>query len=180
MSANHLPKISKKAIFQAIIFVVLVGLVALNARLILESVLRAQQIDDQIVSEANPRLNRALLQEAVKILESFSESNLTSLFSSVTVKDEQATEPISIEIQNASGMDGVAAKTAELFKQQGYQISALSTAPSLQNQTTVFHKIGRTEESRRIKAILEKEGWIVGLVKETGELQSDIRVVLGK
>jgi hypothetical protein len=162
------------------VFLILVLLVAVNARLILENVLRAQQIDDQIVSEANPRLNRTLIKEAVQILESFSNSNLTTIFPSVTVKDNEATEPILIEIQNATGIDGAAANLADLLREKGYQVSALSTAPSLQNQTTLFHKAGRAEQSRRIKEILEKEGWIVGGINEESQLQVDIRIVLGK
>lgn len=180
MSVNRLPKISAKTIVKAIIFIALLFLVAINARLILDNVLKAQGIDEQIVAEANPRLNKAVLEEAIKTLESFSESNLTTIFSSVTVEQEQATGPILLEIQNASGVDGAAAEIAELLEQQGYQISGLSTAPSLQNQTTLFHKAGRAEESRKIKEYLEKEGWVVGAIKEASQLQNDIRIILGK
>lgn len=180
MSANHLPKISSKAISLAIVTIVLLGLTALNARVILENVLHSKETDELIVSEANPRLNPTLLQEAVKTLEGFSEGDLTSIPPSVTLEKELATEPLSVEIQNASGIDGAAASVAEILTQRGYQISALSTAPSLQNQTTIFHKAGRAEESLKIKEILEKEGWIVESIKEDVELKSEIKIVLGK
>lgn len=88
MSKNNLPKISSKAVFGAVVVLVLLVLVAINARVILENMLRARGIDEQIVSKANPSLNRALLQEAVDVLEIFPEGDLTSIFSSVTLEKE--------------------------------------------------------------------------------------------
>ena len=180
---NHLPKISPKLLTGSLALVGLLFLGALNARLILEAMLKAKDIDARIVSEANPRLNRNKVLEAADILESSQSGDLTANQPSVTVEQEGSETPqekVNVEIENASGVTGAAASLAEVLTTEGYQVSTVSTAPSLQEKTTILYKAGRDREAQQVKAILEAQQWTVGVVEPRQEQQSDIRIVLGR
>lgn len=180
MSANHLPKLNKATLVEALVFLGLGLLVAVNARIILENLLESRQIADEIVSEASPRLNRTIMEEAVSALENDSQENLTSPSPTVTVENETSGSPVRIDIQNASGVDGAASDLREILIQRGYQIGAISTAPSFENQTVIFHGTGRVEEARRVQTILQEEGWAVGKLVESQGSETDLTLVLGK
>lgn len=158
-------------------------LIAVNARVILENILRARDIDARIVSEANPRLNRQRVKEAGEILKNTQSNDLTAISPSVTVEQDRAEAPketIGIEIQNASGKTGAAANLEELLKTNGYNVSAISTAPSLQDKTTVSYKGGLETEAQKVKDILESQQWIANLVETDENLKTDILIVLGR
>jgi uncharacterized protein YneF (UPF0154 family) len=179
MSANHFPQINKQLMFRAAVLLLLILLVAINARMILESVLAAKGIDEEIVAEANPRLNKELLQKAVTILGKKGSEDLTSIFSTATVERQEVSGPVTIEIQNGSSVNGAAAGISRILSESGYIISDISTAPSLQTQSTVFYKQGRAEEAVQVGDMLTAEGWSVKSVQEAQDLGNDIRIVLG-
>lgn len=179
MSANHLPKLSN-ALVEGLIFLGLTVLVAVNARIILEHLLASRQIKDEIVSQAAPRLNRNLLMEAVEMISNPSQENLTSIFPAVTVKDEKSGSPVRIEIQNASGITGAATNVGQILIQRGFEVGAISTAPSLRTSTVIIHGTGRAEAARSVAAIIEAEGWPVGSTSEAQDLGTDLVVILGQ
>lgn len=183
MSGNHLSKINPVQVGRAAVLVVLVALVSVNARVILENLLRTGGIDEQIVTEANPRLNRQLLSDANELLTSFSSEGLTSIFPFDTLEEEsKAPESQSaaiVEIQNASGIAGAATDLAARLEELEYQIGAISTAPSLQSQTAIIYKAGRENEAGSLVEFLQSEGWPVGPPVEA-EITADIRIILGK
>ena len=183
MLTNHLSKISPKFLVKGLALVGLLLLVAGNARIILENILKSKDIDERIVSAANPRLNRKLLEEAADVLESSQSGDLTAIFPSATLEQEGSETPeirAKVEIENASGITGAAASLAEVLETKGYQVSAISTAPSLLEKTTVVYKVGLEREAQEVKQILENQQWIVGLVEQSPNQTSDIRIALGK
>lgn len=180
MSASRLPKINPRILIKTTIFIGLSALVAVNLRFILSSILRTKQIDEEIVSEANPRLNKELLNLAEKIIDESSDGDLTGIFPSATVESGAVEIPAVVNIVNASGINGAAAELSQIFSSEGFEIGALSTAPSIQNQTVVFHKKSRSEAAQLIIGILEKEGYgpATGQVREN--LKTDLEVVIGQ
>ncbi len=183
MSTNHLPKISQKYLVKGLALIGLILLIAGNARIILDNILKAQGIDSRIVLDANPRLNRQRVKEAGEILESTQSSDLTAIFPSATVEQERteaSQEAVGIEIQNASGKTGAAANLKELLESEGYEVSAISTAPSIQEKTGISYKVGLEREAQKVKQILETKDWTVSLVSQAENLKTDILIVIGK
>lgn len=187
MLENHFKKINQTFIIKTFVLLFLSGIIVVNIKVIVDNLVSSLGIDETIVSEANPRLNKKLIQEATTTLESFSSQELTSISTSVTLEQGSANsgveEPsnISIEIQNASGITGAASEIAEKLALQGYQISAISTAPSLQGSTKVFYKPGKAADAQTILQIIQDENWLVESSQEAeAEQQVDILIVLGK
>ncbi len=185
MSDNPLTKINQSVLAKSAVLLLLTVVIVANVRVIVDNIVNAKGIDEQIVSEANPRLNKKLIQEAIETLESFSSSELTSISPSATVEIESTNSGIeqqsSVAIQNASGVNGAASEFAAVLAQQGYQISAISTAPSLEGQTLVLFKPGKAEEAQNIEQLLRDEGWSVAESQESNrDQQFDLLIVLGK
>ena len=185
MSDNHLSKINTTSLGRIAILIVLIAISVINARFLIDNILHSEEIDEKIVSEANPRLDRQAINQAISILDSFKDKELTSIFTSDTLDTEtletETEQEITIEIQNASGIAGAAADISEKLTQKGYQINSISTAPTKQKVTRIFYKTGKAEEAKAIEALLNSQNWPVQGVQEiTEEIQSDIRIILGK
>lgn len=178
MSANLLIKLNRKNALQGLFGFAAMLLIAGNVRVIVESQLRARQIDEKILTEANPRLNRSRIMEALELIENQDSDHLTSIFSTATVVGETAKRQVSVHIENASGVNGAAANLAQALTEGGFQVSAISTAPSLEDQTTVFHRSESEKEARTVRILIESQGWTVGRLVERSQTE-DIRIVLG-
>lgn len=183
MSNNHLYKINISRFGRIIIAFVLITISVINARFLIDNIQLSKIIDEKIVSEANPRLDRQLMIKATTMLDSFSSIELTSNFTSDTL-DSEVTIPaniaeVSVEIQNASGVTGAASNLSIKLADQGYKISAISTAPTKQNKTTIFYKKGKAAVAQSLSDLLLIEEWSAELI-ETIEQQPDIIIVLGK
>jgi hypothetical protein len=184
MSDDLLPKIKIETLIQIAILLVLVSIVAGNARFIIDNLIRSREVDEKIVTEANPRLNRKLIQDAITMLEDFQSSDELTSFSPSATLESEATEPgekseITLEVQNASSINGAAADVASKLLKQGYIVSAISTAPAVQNRTTIFHKAGKLGIAQSLREFLVSEGWPTDL-QGISEQQVDIIIILGK
>jgi hypothetical protein len=181
MSENRLPKIEPSLIARIAILIGLFVLAVVNIRIIIDNLQHLEDIDQEIVNQANPSLNKKFIIEAVNILESFQDSELTTIFTSDTLESEGLNQqPVIVDIQNASGITGAAASLAEILSQKNYQIGTISTAPSRQIQTLVLFKEGREENAQALVSVLQEQDWPVGAVEKTEELAVDITIILGK
>ncbi len=185
MSEKRSIKIKSSHIGMLVALAFLMVVITVNSKFIVENVVRSNEVDEEAILEAVPRLNRQQLQSAVDLLNDIQSNNLTSNFPSDTL-DKEATVPgeqriISLNIQNASGINGAAAEFAQAAQQSGYEIQEVSTAPSLQKTTTVVYKKGLKAEAKAVEDLLISEGWPVGQNQETGQEQPyDIIIILGK
>lgn len=171
---------------QVIVILALIAIGLGNARFIISNIVGSGGINEAIVAEANPRLNRLRLEKAVAVIDSFATAEeLTSILPSDTL-DVEATgssvkRVIIIEIQNASGINGAAAELAEKLSQLGYQVNNVFTAPARQTNTTLIYKAGNAEEAKALGELLTSEGWPIGSSREAaGERQSDITIIIGR
>lgn len=178
-------RIKPNLIVKIVVIITLSVVVTANAKIIVENVVRSSGVDEELLSEAVPRLNRDQLKEAEKTIDNFGKHDLTSIFTSDTL-DIEATSPgiqrvITLKIQNASGISGAAADIAEIAQQKGYQINEISTAPALQKITTVIFKTGLAEEAKKVEAFLKEEGWPLGISQQSREeVNYDISIILGR
>lgn len=185
MSEKRSIKIKSSHIGMLVTLAFLMVVITVNSKFIVENVVRSNEVDEETIFEAVPRLNRQQLQSAVELLDNFQSNNLTSNFPSDTL-DKEATAPgeqriISLNIQNASGINGAAAELALVAQQKGYEIQRVSTAPSLQKTTTVVYKKGFVKETKAVEDLLTSEGWPLGQSLETDQEQPyDIIIILGK
>ena len=184
MSIKHSPKISFETLWRSLVVFGLVLLAVGNVRVILENALRSKDVDNQIVSEATPRMSRQLVEEASAILKSFSSRELTTQEASASVEQEGQNPQEGIRgktaaIHNASGTNGAGASVAQALKDEGLIVSDISTAPSLQTGTTVFYRKEATSASQSMKATLDSLGWTVTTLEERQE-QTDFFIVLGR
>lgn len=185
---SNLLKITNKTILsKAAIVLALSAIVVANAKIISDNIVASQGIDEAIVAEANPRLNKKLLQNAISTLESFATGELTSSLPADTVENEATKsgeneqKSTTVEIQNASGVLGAASDLAERLSLIGYQISAVSTAPSLEGQTTVTYKAGKAAEAQEIVDVLNSQDWPIGASQQASQDQPyDVVIILGK
>lgn len=181
MSVNRLSKIEPELIARAAILIGLFILAIVNLRLILDNLQHLQDIDQEIVNQANPSLNKKAIWKAVKIIDSFKEGELTTVFTSDNLESEEVSaQPALVDIQNASGINGAAASLAEILSQKNYQVGTISTAPSTQPKSIILFKEGREESAQALVSILEAEAWPVGTVEKTEVLTTDITIILGK
>lgn len=170
---------------KVVVFFATASLILVNTRLIIDNLLHSNDIEEEIVSEANPRLNKNQIKEASEIVKKLEMNELTTILPSDRVENESTNsgveENIYLEIQNASGINGAASELARKLQEQGYFVKAISTAPSLSGETIVFYKAGRKEQAETISSFLNKEGWAADSLQEkTLEQPLDIMIILAK
>lgn len=176
---------NKLLIMKIIVFLALSALTVVNVRLVIDNLLLSGTIDEAIVNQANPRLDKGKIDLALAAIKAFQSSELTSFFTSDTVDNkadsEEQSTAITIEIQNASGINGAATNVAEKLQELNYIINAISTAPAKNNQTTLFYRQDQREKIQKLEEILKNEGWPVSISQLAEAGQSvDFIVVLGK
>jgi hypothetical protein len=185
MSDNPLKKISQLFIIKIILILFLGGIITVNAKLISDSLVKAQGIDDKIVSEANPRLNKKLVDQAIDILNSSKAPELTTISPDAKVENEanisDKINATSIEIQNGSGITGAAAEIAEQLANAGYQIRVISTALSKEVNTSIYYLAGKADVAKEAEKLLLEKNWPVTLIEEKDSgLNTDLLIILGK
>jgi len=88
-----------------------------------------------------------------------------------------AAAPVSVEVLNAAGVAGLAARTADRLTQAGYKIANVADAPKLQSQTTIMAKPSATSAANQIASTL---GIPTSRVTTSNALTTaDIQVTLG-
>jgi LCP family protein required for cell wall assembly len=83
---------------------------------------------------------------------------------------------VSVEVLNAAGVAGLAARTADRLTQAGYTITNVADAPRPQSQTTI---IARPNASSAANQIASSLGIPRSRVTTSSSLTSDIQVILG-
>jgi hypothetical protein len=88
-----------------------------------------------------------------------------------------ATTPVSVEVLNAAGVAGLAARTADRLTQAGYTIASVGDAPRPQAQTTIMAKPDAASAANQIATTL---GIPTSRVTTSPSLTSaDVQVTLG-
>ncbi len=139
-------------------------------RMVFQEVLGTRRkVDNQIL--LFPHYDGKLLKETVKQMED-------SLSDFDILKDEKLI--VSLEIQNGTTRNGLAGRTAEIFKSYGYQISSIKNADSTKYENTVIlDKKGDPSSVQRV-ANLIKCTKIHTEVDRNRDETVDIIVILGK
>jgi len=139
-------------------------------RMVFQEVLGTRRrVDNQIL--LFPHYDGKLLKETVKQMED-------SLSDFDVLKDEKLV--VSLEIQNGTARNGLAGRTAEIFKSYGYQISSIKNADSTRYEDTVIlDKKGDPAAVQRV-ANLIKCTKIHTEVDRNRDETVDIIVILGK
>jgi hypothetical protein len=85
--------------------------------------------------------------------------------------------PVSVEVLNAAGVAGLAARTADRLSQEGYMIANVADAPKLQSQTTIVAKPGAVSAANQIASTL---GVPTSRISSSPKLSTaDVQVTLG-
>ncbi|OQY34629.1 MAG: hypothetical protein B6241_04180 [Spirochaetaceae bacterium 4572_59] len=139
-------------------------------RMVFQEVLGTRRrVDNQIL--LFPHYDGKLLKETVKQMED-------SLSDFDILKDEKLV--VSIEIQNGTTRNGLAGRTAEIFKSYGYQISSIKNADNTKYEDTVIlDKKGDPASVQRV-ANLIKCTKIHTEIDRNRDETVDIIVILGK
>ena len=139
-------------------------------RMVFQEVLGTRRkVDNQIL--LFPHYDGKLLKETVKQMED-------SLSDFDVLKDDKLI--VSLEIQNGTTRNGLAGRTAEIFKSYGYQISSIKNADSTRYENTVIlDKKGDPSAVQRV-ANLIKCTKIHTEVDRNRDETVDIIVILGK
>ena len=139
-------------------------------RMVFQEVLGTRRrVDNQIL--LFPHYDGKLLKETVKQMED-------SLSDFDVLKDDKLI--VSLEIQNGTTRNGLAGRTAEIFKSYGYQISSVKNADSTRYENTVIlDKKGDPSSVQRV-ANLIKCTKIHTEVDRNRDETVDIIVILGK
>jgi hypothetical protein len=85
--------------------------------------------------------------------------------------------PVSVEVLNAAGVAGLAARTADRLTQAGYTIANVADAPKSQAQTTIMAKPSATAAANQIASALGIP--LSRVTTSPGLTTADVRITLG-
>ena len=139
-------------------------------RMVFQEVLGTRRrVDNQVL--LFPHYDGKLLKETVKQMED-------SLSDFDVLKDEKLV--VSLEIQNGTARNGLAGRTAEIFKSYGYQISSVKNADTNEyDNTVILDKKGDPAAVQRV-ANLIKCSRIHTEIDRIRDETVDIIIILGK
>jgi len=83
---------------------------------------------------------------------------------------------IRVVVLNGTGINGLAASTAEMLEEQGYEVLEIGNAERRANTTLILDHRGRTKRAERVSQVL---GRGVVSAEPDGECPADVTVILG-
>ena len=139
-------------------------------RVVLQQVLGTRRVvDSQILYF--PHYDGKLLRETVKQLQD-------SLSDFDVLKDEKLV--VSLEIQNGTSRNGLAGRTAQVFKSYGYEIASVKNADSAKyDNTVILDKKGDPAAAQRVANLIKCQR-IHTDVNQNRDETVDIIIILGK
>jgi hypothetical protein len=186
-------KLTLKHLIAFSLAIILLGVSLFCGRICLEALQKAYGVDETNAVSGSVQLNRQTLDKAISLLDENNtgekkEVKKTSALEQLVDSKESSnsslatnlSEPLIVEIVNASGVTGAAKTVSELFTSKKTAVN-LTNNQSLLDETSVFYKNEYRDWKNHLESNLTKYGF---KVEKEGKLEDtesvDIRIVLGK